>query len=208
MRSATSLMFWLFRKSLMASRSSDCISSWNFSFGSICSGSKDIRERTSKVPKNGNFPAKIRAAAGDPGRGEGMGLVNYKTVQKMILPQLFIGQTGDMGRGVFTTDNIDKGTIIETSPVIVMSGAERKLLDQTLLHDYIFEWGDDRKSCAMALGYVPLYNHSYRSNCEYEMDFVANLISVKAVRFIKAGEEVFINYNGDWNNAAPVWFDK
>jgi SET domain-containing protein len=124
----------------------------------------------------------------------------------MILPQLFIAQTGDMGRGVFTTDNIGKGTIIEVSPVIVMTGAERKLLDQTLLHDYIFEWGDDRKSCAMALGYVPLYNHSYRSNCEYEMDFVSNLISVKAVRFIKAGEEVFINYNGDWNNAARVWF--
>jgi uncharacterized protein len=40
------------------------------------------------------------------------------------------------------------------------------------------------------------------------MDFVANLISIKAVRFIKAGEEVFINYNGDWNKAALVWFDK
>jgi SET domain-containing protein len=111
-----------------------------------------------------------------------------------------------MGRGVFTSENIDKGTVIEISPVIVMSGEERKLLDQTLLHDYIFEWGDDRKSCCMALGYIPLYNHSYRSNCEYEMDFEENMISVKAVRFIKAGEEIFINYNGDWNNATRVWF--
>ena len=111
-----------------------------------------------------------------------------------------------MGRGVFTSENIDKGTVIEISPVIVMSGEERKLLDQTLLHDYIFEWGDDRKSCCMALGYIPLYNHSYRSNCEYEMDFEENMISVKTVRFIKAGEEIFINYNGDWNNASPVWF--
>jgi SET domain-containing protein len=126
----------------------------------------------------------------------------------MILPQLFIAPTADMGRGVFTSENITKGTIIEISPVIVMSGEERKLLDQTLLHDYIFEWGDDCKSCCMALGFVPLYNHSYRSNCEYEMDFEEQVISIKAVRFIKAGEELFINYNGDWNNAAPVWFDK
>ena len=125
----------------------------------------------------------------------------------MILPQLFIAPTTDMGRGVFTSENIDKGTVIEISPVIVMSGEERKLLDQTLLHDYIFEWGDDSKSCCMALGYVPLYNHSYRSNCEYEMDFEENMISVKAVRFIKAGEEIFINYNGNWNNAKRVWFD-
>ena len=59
----------------------------------------------------------------------------------------------------------------------------------------------------MALGYVPLYNHSYRSNCEYEMDFEKRLITIKAVRFIKAGEELYINYNGAWNNRKPVWFD-
>lgn len=128
--------------------------------------------------------------------------------QHMILPQLFIAPADNMGRGVFTSADIAKGTVIEISPVIVMTGEERKLLDQTLLHDYIFEWGDDRKSCCMALGYIPLYNHSYRSNGEYEMDFDDRTISVKAVRFIKAGEEVFINYNGRWNNTAPVWFDR
>lgn len=126
----------------------------------------------------------------------------------MILPELYVGPTEEMGRGVFTSVDIAKGTVIETSPVIVLSGAERKLLDQTLLHDYIFEWGDDRRSCCMALGYVPLYNHSYRSNCEYEMDFDRQEISVRSVRFIKAGEEIFINYNGDWNDTAPVWFDR
>ena len=113
-----------------------------------------------------------------------------------------------MGRGVFTSADIPKGTVIEVSPVIVMTGEERKLLDQTLLHDYIFEWGNDSKSVCMALGYVPLYNHSYKSNCEYEMDFQQRLITIRSVRFIKAGEEIFINYNGDWNNTKPVWFDK
>ncbi|HLZ89022.1 MAG TPA: SET domain-containing protein [Puia sp.] len=126
----------------------------------------------------------------------------------MILPSLFIAPTDGMGRGVFTSEDIAKDTIIEVSPVIVMTGEERKLLDQTLLHDYIFEWGDRREKCCMALGYIPLYNHSYKSNCEYEMDFQQRLITIKTVRFIKAGEEVFINYNGDWNNAHPVWFDR
>ena len=125
----------------------------------------------------------------------------------MILPILFIAPTDQKGRGVFTNTDIQKNTVIEISPVIVMNKVERKLLDQTLLHDYIFEWGDDPKGCCMALGYIPLYNHSYRSNCEYEMDYEQEIISVKAVRFIKAGEELFINYNGDWNNATPVWFD-
>lgn len=125
----------------------------------------------------------------------------------MILPHLFIAPTGDRGRGVFTSLAIRKGTVIEVSPVIVMSVEDRKLLDQTLLHDYIFEWGLRKKGCCMALGYVPLYNHSYRSNCEYEMDYDREVISVRTVRAIKAGEELFINYNGDWDNRTPVWFE-
>ena len=125
----------------------------------------------------------------------------------MLLPILFIASTNDMGRGVFTSENIEEGTVIEVSPVIVMSRDERKLLDQTLLHDYIFEWGEKKDQCCMALGYVPVYNHSYKSNCEYEMDFENNNITIKTVRFIKAGEELFINYNGDWNDGKRVWFD-
>jgi len=39
------------------------------------------------------------------------------------------------------------------------------------------------------------------------MDFETNLIRIKTVRAIKKGEEIFINYNGTWNNAKPVWFD-
>jgi uncharacterized protein len=125
----------------------------------------------------------------------------------MLLPTLFVAPAGDMGRGVFCSEPIEKNTIVEESPVIVMSGPERTLLDQTLLHDYIFEWGKNKDQCCMALGYVPLYNHSYRANCEYEMDFENQVIRIKSVRFIKAGEELCINYNGDWNNSTPVWFE-
>jgi SET domain-containing protein len=113
-----------------------------------------------------------------------------------------------MGRGVFTSSELKKNTVIEVAPVIVMSRKDRPLLDQTLLHDYIFEWGDQKDQCCMALGYIPLYNHAYQSNCEYEMNFRKQIITVKTMRPIHAGEELFINYNGDWNNAEPVWFDK
>ena len=126
----------------------------------------------------------------------------------MIFEGLYIEKSNQKGRGVFTKQTIPSNTIIEISPVIVMSAEERTLLDQTLLHDYIFEWGKDSKQCCMALGYVPVYNHSYKSNCEYEMDFENAIIKIKTVRSINAGEELFINYNGDWNNEKPVWFDK
>src|ERR1700712_4772838 len=125
----------------------------------------------------------------------------------MILPCLIIAPTRDMGRGIFTTKNLAKKTIVEIAPVLVMSKEERLLLDQTLLHDYIFEWGHENDQCCMALGYVPLYNHSYKSNCEYEMEFDDHIMRIKTVRSIKAGEELFINYNGDWNDGKLLWFE-
>lgn len=113
-----------------------------------------------------------------------------------------------MGNGVFTSEAIAKNTIVEESPVIVMERRERQLLDQTLLHDYIFEWGEKSQQCCMALGYVPLYNHSYHSNCEYEMEFGKKIIRVRAMRNIEKGEELFINYNGTYNDGKKVWFDE
>ena len=125
----------------------------------------------------------------------------------MVFEGLYIEKSNGKGRGVFTKQTIPANTVIEISPVVVMSAEERTLLDQTLLHDYIFEWGPDSKQCCMALGYVPVYNHSYQSNCEYEMDFANAVIRVKTVRNIEAGEELFINYNGDRNNSKKIWFD-
>lgn len=120
---------------------------------------------------------------------------------------LFIAPAGMKGRGVFTRRTIAADTVIELAPVIVMEGQHRSLLDQTPLHDYIFKWGPEEKQCAMALGLIPVYNHSYRSNCEYFMDFEAHTMLVKTVRAVEKGEELTINYNGDWNDETPVWFD-
>jgi hypothetical protein len=125
----------------------------------------------------------------------------------MILPALFIKETAKKGRGIFTEIFIPAGVVVETAPVIVMPGADRPILDKTLLHDYIFEWGIDKDLCAMALGMIPVYNHSYKSNCEYFMDYEAETMSVKTVRDIAAGEELTINYNGDWDDETKVWFD-
>src|ERR1035438_98859 len=104
---------------------------------------------------------------------------------------LYISDAKNKGRGIFTKKKLAAGTIIETSPVIVMNGEERKLLDQTLLHDYIFEWQPDGADmCCMALGWIPLYNHSYQSNCEYFMNYDEQTMWIKTVRDILAGEEL------------------
>jgi len=120
---------------------------------------------------------------------------------------LYLKKITGKGRCVFTKEKIEANIIIEQSPVIVMSAEDRILLDKTLLHDYIFEWGISKDKCCMALGLVAMYNHSYESNCEYFMDFDEETIQIKTIRAIHKGEELTINYNGDWNSNKRIWFD-
>jgi hypothetical protein len=129
------------------------------------------------------------------------------TLQVMMHSGLRIIDIPGKGRGVVCLSPIKKGEILEVSPVIVMSHKEQELLDQTLMHDYIFLWGEDQPQCALALGYVSMYNHSYDSNCEYQMYTDQELIEIFAVKNIAAGTELTINYNGTYNDTAKVWFD-
>jgi hypothetical protein len=39
------------------------------------------------------------------------------------------------------------------------------------------------------------------------MDYEADIMFVKTVRIIHPGEELTINYNGNWNDEKAVWFE-
>lgn len=123
----------------------------------------------------------------------------------MIAESLYTKLTENKGWGVFTDKLLHTDMIIEISPVIIMSSAEKKLLDQTALYNYIFDWEGDQ--CCMAMGLIPVYNHAAPSNCEYFQDYKNGEIFVKTMRDIHAGEELTINYNGDWDNQKKVWFE-
>ena len=109
---------------------------------------------------------------------------------------------------MFAVENIKADVIIEVSPVIVMSKDDQHLLDKTELRNYIFEWGENSEKCAMALGYISVYNHSFQNNCDYFMDFDDEIMFIKTLSDIDAGTELTINYNGDPEEGNDViWFD-
>jgi SET domain-containing protein len=93
------------------------------------------------------------------------------------------------------------------APVIIFGREDRKKIDETVLYNYIFDWDIAEGQSCMALGYVPMYNHAFQANCDYEMDHEALLIRIKTTRDIAEGEELFINYNGASNDPRPVWFE-
>ncbi|TAE10481.1 MAG: SET domain-containing protein-lysine N-methyltransferase [Bacteroidetes bacterium] len=124
----------------------------------------------------------------------------------MQVPFIYIAPSDKGGRGVFTNKNIPAGTTIEVSPVLILSAKDRKAIEQTKLYHYIFEWGKTRKQGAVAWGYVSMYNHSYAANCDYDMDFELETMSIKTVRAIKKGEELTVNYNATPDDETPIWF--
>lgn len=124
------------------------------------------------------------------------------------LPHIFFGPSALGGRGVFTSEPIAEGTLIEICPVIIIPEAELPVIHQTTLHDYYFFWGEEEKEAAIALGFGSLYNHSYDANAEYILDLDENTIDIYSVKAIKAGEEITVNYNGLPDDTTPVWFHK
>lgn len=124
----------------------------------------------------------------------------------MLLPNLVIAPSKNRGRGVFTTKSIPPNTVIEISPVIELSEKERKQIEGTKLYHYIFEWGKSKRKAAMALGYVSMYNHSFEPNCEYEMDYENGNMTIRTIKSVKKGAELYFSYNGDPADKTPLWF--
>lgn len=101
-----------------------------------------------------------------------------------------------------------KGTTFEIAPIIEIPESEVDVIHHTELHDYYFVWGEQDEKAAIALGYGSLYNHSYSPNANYIFDLDAQTIEFFALKKIKAGKEITINYHGDPDVKDELWFDK
>lgn len=120
--------------------------------------------------------------------------------------QVEFKKTRYKGNGVFATANFKPGEIIEKCPVITMRPKERKFAEETILDYYIYPW-KTLNDAAVVLGYGAVYNHSYEPNAKWIRDYDRNLMIYKAIRPIKKGQEVTINYNGDYGPPEDVdWF--
>jgi uncharacterized protein len=115
--------------------------------------------------------------------------------------------TDSRGRGVFALAAIPAGTVIETADVISIPRGEMQAIEDCILADYYFRWGEDSREGAIALGYGSIYNHSYTPNARYVKRYDRLTIDFVALRDIDAGEEIRTNYNGEPGSRKMVWFE-
>lgn len=107
------------------------------------------------------------------------------------------------GRGVFATKSFTEGELIERCPIILIPSSQLKNLDRTTIYNYYFEWNGD---AGIALGLGSLYNHSYRANAIADRDYDRSEIIFTTQAPIKYGEEIFINYLGEYDSKGKLWF--
>jgi hypothetical protein len=117
---------------------------------------------------------------------------------------LRVGKAGKLGRGVFATRDYAKFDLIECAPLIVIeSQQESETIDRdTILGAYCYEH-DDGRIC-LGLGYASLYNHSIRPNAAYTI--FDDMIEIRALRPIKTGAQIKINYNGNPEDRTKINF--
>jgi len=111
------------------------------------------------------------------------------------------------GRGVVATRTYRKGDVIDESPVLVIPARDWPHVEQTVLSDHCFRWGEQDEDAALILGVCQLCNHSYEPNARYTRNLERCTIRFEALRDIGPGEEITVNYNGRAADRTDVWFE-
>jgi SET domain-containing protein len=114
-------------------------------------------------------------------------------------------------RGVFASNDIKKGEIIERCPIIEVSKNDTSNLKESILVTYFFYFGKNKEQVAIALGFGSIYNHSYKPNATYKIKRKEKIIDFIAIDDIKKNDEITFNYSNCGNlkkgKKNPLWFE-
>lgn len=119
-------------------------------------------------------------------------------------PRTHVTESPLGGRGVFASEAIAAGEVVEVCAVIVVPASQIPSLEATTLRDHWYGWGDGGDA-AVAMGHGSFYNHAADPTCTYEIHEHLDALVVRARRDIAAGEELTIDYTG--GGANELWFD-
>lgn len=128
---------------------------------------------------------------------------------------LYLKDAGIKGRGVFCRDDIAAGTIIETTPSVILDTSATHHVDKTILVNYTFTTGKISKRarermhikktgtcCSVIMGITSFCNHGEKPNAEVLwMEHDGTLYyQLRATRRILKNTEICTSYG-------PGWFD-
>ncbi|MHA1988666.1 MAG: SET domain-containing protein-lysine N-methyltransferase [Promethearchaeota archaeon] len=109
--------------------------------------------------------------------------------------------------GVFATEDIEAGTILEECPVIHIYSVPFK--DSTKeFKNYLFSWPTNidakQRHPVMVLGWAEIYNHNDNNNVNYYSDNEKDVMVYKTIKKVSKGEELFVNYGQSYFDALKI----
>jgi len=107
------------------------------------------------------------------------------------MPKGQVKLAGYRGRGVFATQYIKAGEVVEECHCIFLDSDRSSPLQK-----YVFRWDTDYQ--VLPLGYGAIYNHADNPNCVYEPDFNKRVMCFIAQENIAVDQEIFIYYGDNW----------
>ena len=117
--------------------------------------------------------------------------------------KIYVESSPIHGLGVFASEDINEGEILEVCPVIDLG---MRFGDTShILIDYRFNWpqgGSPWDKQVVSTGFALLYNHSNTPNAAWRSNLENNTFEFYSIKNIKSDEEVFVWY-GDvsyWND--------
>jgi hypothetical protein len=132
-----------------------------------------------------------------------------------LSPHLYVKKSSIEGRGVFSTEEIKAGKIIEEAHMILLKNHKWEECDKELAR-FVLPWielrADWKEFCdehggildqhatrpVAILGFGMIYNHADGNNIDYYIDKRQHLCSYKSNRDIPAGVELTINYGENY----------
>jgi hypothetical protein len=107
-------------------------------------------------------------------------------------------------RGVFATEDIESGELIERCPMVPLEHRMRYHNDPQL-YNYLYSHKCDCEDCKkhggtflMVLGYGMIYNHQDTPNTTWVFNHEKKVADVVATMPIKKGKEIFVSYGSDY----------
>ena len=107
----------------------------------------------------------------------------------LILKNICVKKSSTHGYGVFATQKLRKGAVIEECYILISKGGDIKL------EDFYF---DVKGKYAIFTGYGSIYNHSDDPNADYIINAKKRIATIKTYRTIQKGEEIFVSYGDQW----------
>lgn len=117
------------------------------------------------------------------------------------LNKIILGNSKVHGRGVFSTQDINPGEIVERCPMIQMEYRSKYQLDPQIFNYMYAQPPCKCNECQkhgmimhMVLGYGMMYNHQDNPNAKWKFNYTQLFADVVAVQPIKKNEEIFLSY--------------